>query len=160
MSADFCIEHAKLAAARELAQAVPSSEISLSKTRALIGESLDLNSLEAEGFEEDITERIEDPAGSTRFLKRHLVAEARSFRDLEMLAGALDYLEFASDSIHALQRYYNESCILCTLTDLLYSDRNAKVIKESRINLHKALQPTKSTIRALLQDWLHTSQKG
>lgn len=37
---------------------------------------------------------------------------------------------------------------------------NEKGRKESRINLHKALQPTKVTVKLLLQDWLTTSQKG
>jgi nuclear pore complex protein Nup107 len=142
-----------------LSQAISSSEISLSKTRALVGESLDLHSLETEGYEEDITERIEDPAGSMRLLKRHLVAEAKSFRDLEMLVGALDCLEFASDSIHALQRYFGNPYVNL-ITDILDSASHDKLIKESRINLHKALQPTRATVRALLQDWLLTSQKG
>jgi nuclear pore complex protein Nup107 len=42
----------------------------------------------------------------------------------------------------------------------LYHSSNDKGKKESRINLHKALQPTKATVNLLLKDWLTTSQKG
>jgi nuclear pore complex protein Nup107 len=48
---------------------------------------------------------------------------------------------------------------LYIVTDLYHSS-NQKGKKESRINLHKALQPTKMTVKLLLQDWLTTSQKG
>lgn len=62
----------------------------------------------------------------------------------------------------ALQQWKStspDSHSLCTAADLIHS-ANDKGRKESRINLHKALQPTKATVKDLLQDWLTTSQKG
>ena len=100
------LEHARLAAAQELARSVSSSHISLSKTHSLVGESLDVTELEIEGEQEDITERVEEIAGAqVRLLKRYLAAEAKSFRELELLIAALEYIELAGDSIAAMQRY-------------------------------------------------------
>ncbi len=47
-----------------------------------------------------------------------------------------------------------------TVTNRLCSGMNDKARKESRLSLHRALQPTKANVKALLQDWLVTSQKG
>jgi len=100
-----------------------------------------LQILKNEGEQEDITERIGDSATQMKFLKRYLAGEAKSFKELELLIAALEYIELASDSIAAMENI------------------NDKGKKESRINLHKALQPTKITANLLLKDWLTTSQK-
>lgn len=104
-AADFIAENARLAAARELARTVSSSHISLSKTYSLLGESLDITSLENEREEEDITEQANDPAAHMRLLKRYLAAEAKNFRELELLVAALEYLELATDNITTMERY-------------------------------------------------------
>jgi nuclear pore complex protein Nup107 len=92
----------------ELARSVSSSNISLSKTHSLLGESLDITDLENEGEQEDITEQIEDnSAAQMRLLKRYLAAEAKSFRELELLIEALQYIELASDSIAAMEKYFS-----------------------------------------------------
>ena len=89
----------------ELARSVSSSHISLSKTHSLLGESLDITDLENEGEQEDITERIEENSASQmKLLKRYLAAEAKSFRELELLITALEYIELASDSIAAMDK--------------------------------------------------------
>jgi hypothetical protein len=99
------IEQLKLAAARKLALSVSSSDISKSKTRSLLGETLDLMSLEADGEDEDIAERLSGSAEQTRLLKRHMLAEAKTFRDLEQLIIVLDSLEIASVSVDSLRKY-------------------------------------------------------
>lgn len=104
------LEHNKLAAARELHRAVSADYISLNKTPALLGESLDLAGLETETDDEDITTRDEKSAEQMRLLRHHMFAEARSFRDLECLIEALDYLDICSNSIHAMERFVERFC--------------------------------------------------
>jgi len=105
---NFVLEHAKLAAAMELARSVSSSHISLSKTHSLLGETLDITDLENEAEQEDIAERIEENSGAQiRLLKRYLAAEAKSFRELELLIAALEYIELAGDSIAAMEEYFS-----------------------------------------------------
>jgi hypothetical protein len=72
----------------------------------LLGESLDLISLEADDEDEDITERLNGSAEQTKLLKRHMLAEAKSFRDLELLVVVLDSLELASNSVDAMRKYF------------------------------------------------------
>ncbi len=105
------LEHARLAAARELARSVSSSHIALSKTHSLLGESLDITDLDNESEQEDITEGIEDSSAQMKLLKRYLAGEAKSFRELELLIAALDYIELAGDSIAAMEKYFSgRSC--------------------------------------------------
>jgi len=82
-----------LTAARMLASRVPSSEIARNKTRAILGESLDLSGLAFEGDDEDLTEVLDGSADYKRMMKKHLLAEARSFRELESLIESLDHME-------------------------------------------------------------------
>lgn len=102
------LEHAKLAAAAELARSVSSSYISLRKTHSLLGESFDLVDLENEGEQEDITGEVGGSAAQMKLLKRYLVGEAKSFRELELLNAALEYIELAGDSISAMEKYFLE----------------------------------------------------
>jgi hypothetical protein len=60
--------------------------------------------LENEGEQEDITEQIGDSAAQMKLLKRYLAGEAKSFRELELLNAALEYIELASDSISAMEK--------------------------------------------------------
>ena len=76
-----------------LAARVPSAEISRSKTRAILGESLDLVSLDTDGDDDDLTEVLDGSADQKRLMKKHLLAEAKSFRELEALIEALDNME-------------------------------------------------------------------
>jgi nuclear pore complex protein Nup107 len=80
-----------LISAKSLMQKIPSSRIAYSKTRALIGEAVDFTSLEGE--EEDMTEVLDGSADRRRLLKRHLIEQAKSFRELEALIQALDLIE-------------------------------------------------------------------
>lgn len=84
-----------LNAARILASRVSSSVIARSKTQALIGETLDFTALE-NGDEEDITEVLDGSAERKKLLRKHLLAEARNFRELEALSESLDYIETVS----------------------------------------------------------------
>lgn len=88
-------EHMRLTAARSLASRIPSEVIAKIKTEAILGESLDFHELEG-GDDGDLTEVLEGIANKKRQLKQHLIAEAKSFRELENLIECLDYLETTS----------------------------------------------------------------
>ena len=82
-----------LTAARMLADRITSAEIAQYKTRAILGQTLDFEQLEYTGEDEDLTEVLDGSADEKRLLKRHLAAEARSFRELETLTQALDNID-------------------------------------------------------------------
>lgn len=71
---------------------VSSDNIARTKTRAIIGEGLDFASLEEEG-DEDLTEVLDGSTDQKRRLKKHLLAEAKNFRELETFIISLDYIE-------------------------------------------------------------------
>ncbi|QSZ30382.1 hypothetical protein DSL72_004905 [Monilinia vaccinii-corymbosi] len=81
-----------LTAAIALSQKVSSSGIALSKTRALLGENLDFRGLESQD-NEDLTEVLDGSADEKRYLKKYMVEQAKSFRELETLALTLDSIE-------------------------------------------------------------------
>ena len=81
----------RLLSAKSLMAKIPSSSIAFSKTRALIGEAVDFSGLE--GGDDDMTEVLDGSADRRRYLKRYLVEQAKSFRELESLAQALDLIE-------------------------------------------------------------------
>jgi nuclear pore complex protein Nup107 len=82
---------------------VSSSDISKSKTLSILGESLDLMSLESDE-NEDFTERLDGSPEQTKLLKRHMLAEAKTFRDLELLVIVLDSLEITGNMIDTLRK--------------------------------------------------------
>lgn len=86
------LENLHLAAAYQLSQRIPSAKIALSKTRALLGESLDFSGLESED-NEDLTEVLDGSADKKRYLKKYMMEQAKSFRELETLALTLDRIE-------------------------------------------------------------------
>lgn len=43
-----------------------------------------------------------------KLLKRFLAAEAKSFRDMELLVTALEYLELTTEAIASLERYIDK----------------------------------------------------
>jgi nuclear pore complex protein Nup107 len=86
----------RLTAARSLAGRISSEAIAKAKTQAILGgKSCDFQDLEAED-DSDLTEVIDGTADRRRHLKQHLIAEAKSFRELENLIECLDYLETAA----------------------------------------------------------------
>jgi nuclear pore complex protein Nup107 len=84
-----------LTAARSLAGRISSEIIAKTKTPAILGKSYDFHELET-GEDGDLTEVLDGSADRKRQLKQHLIAEAKSFRELENLIECLDYLETAS----------------------------------------------------------------
>jgi nuclear pore complex protein Nup107 len=92
----------RLSAARLLASKVPSSEISLIKTGKIIGKSVDLKGLEMDGEDEDLTEVIGESTENKYLLKKHLLAEARSFKELEAFTEFLDFMESATSTFDLL----------------------------------------------------------
>jgi nuclear pore complex protein Nup107 len=75
-----------------LASRVSSQDIARSKTYAIIGESMDFAALES-NENEDLTEVLDGSADDKKFLRKHLLAEAKSFRELEALIESLDNME-------------------------------------------------------------------
>jgi nuclear pore complex protein Nup107 len=75
-----------------LASRVSSQDIARSKTYAIIGESMDFVALES-NENEDLTEVLDGSADDKKFLRKHLLAEAKSFRELEALIESLDNME-------------------------------------------------------------------
>lgn len=91
----------RLNAARTLSLRMPSAEIAKAKTAAILGYSCDLHGLEA-GDDGDVTEVLDGSASQKRLLKQHLLAQAKSYKELESLIDCLDILETASSmaSLH------------------------------------------------------------
>lgn len=81
-----------------LASRVPSSAIAKSKTQKILGEPVDFFSLES-GDDEDLTEVMGSSADEMRPLRKHLLDEARSFRELETLIECLDNLETVTSMV-------------------------------------------------------------
>lgn len=95
----------RLNAARKLVEKVRSDTIAISKTRKLIGERLDFSGLEAEAEDEDMTEILDGTADQKRQLKKYLVAEAKTFRELEALIIALDGMETVAGHAVIMSEY-------------------------------------------------------
>lgn len=68
-------------------------EIARSKTYAILGQSMDFTALELDGENEDLTEVLDGSADNKRLLRKHLLSEAKSFRELEALIESLDNME-------------------------------------------------------------------
>jgi nuclear pore complex protein Nup107 len=83
----------RLSAARSLASKVSSSEICKNKTRAILGRNLDFHELEHGSEDEDLTEVLNWSSDANRLLRKHMLAEAKSFRELETLIESLDNME-------------------------------------------------------------------
>lgn len=71
---------------------VPSATICQFKTRAILGDSYDFETLES-GDDEDLTEVLDGSADQKRLLRKHLLDEAKSYRELENLIECLDNIE-------------------------------------------------------------------
>lgn len=93
-----------LTAARMLATRLTSSDIARSKTRAILGQTIDFDMLESAGEDDDLTEVLDGSADEKRLMRKHLLAEAKSFRELETLILSLDNME----TITSLGQLMNE----------------------------------------------------
>jgi nuclear pore complex protein Nup107 len=71
-------------------------EIARSKTYAILGQAMDFTALELDGENEDLTEVLDESADDKRLLRKHLLSEAKSFRELEALIESLDNMETMS----------------------------------------------------------------
>jgi nuclear pore complex protein Nup107 len=94
-----------LTAARMLASRVPSQKVALNKTYAIIGQGMDFATLESDGENEDLTEVLDGSANEKKFLRKHLLAEAKSFRELEALIESLDNMETVTSMGYLLHEY-------------------------------------------------------
>lgn len=84
--------------------------VASNKTRAILGTSQDFIALESDA-EEDLTEVLDGSADQKKLLKRHLLAEARSFRELEALIELLDNMETTSSMAQLMDEYVNMSSL-------------------------------------------------
>jgi nuclear pore complex protein Nup107 len=64
---------------------------------------MDFATLESDGENEDLTEVLDGSADIKRILKKHLLSEARSFRELEALIESLDNMETVTSMGYLLQ---------------------------------------------------------
>jgi nuclear pore complex protein Nup107 len=92
-----------LTAARMLASRITSSDIARNKTRAILGQSLDFEQLEYAGEDEDLTEVLDGSADEKRLMRKHLVAEAKKFRELETLIQSLDHMDTIASLGHLMK---------------------------------------------------------
>lgn len=76
-----------------LASKVSSSSICRSKTSAIVGRSLNFDELEYNGEEADLTEVLNWSSERSQLLRKHLLTESKTFRELETLIESLDYME-------------------------------------------------------------------
>jgi nuclear pore complex protein Nup107 len=81
-----------LEAARTLASKLSTKTITENKTKAILGHTIDFQQLEVE-YDEDLTEVLDGSADQKRLLRKHMVAEAKSYRELEALIECLDQIE-------------------------------------------------------------------
>lgn len=86
------LEHMHLNAARKLAVRVPAATICHIKTRSILGNSYEFEALES-GEDEDLTEVLDGSADQKRLLRKHLLDEAKNYRELENLIECLDNIE-------------------------------------------------------------------
>jgi nuclear pore complex protein Nup107 len=64
---------------------------------------MDFATLESDGENEDLTEVLDGSADNKRLLKKYLLSEARSFRELEALIESLDNMETVTSMGYLLQ---------------------------------------------------------
>lgn len=98
-----------------LASRISSHDIARSKTYAILGQGMDFIALESNDDNEDLTEVLDGSADDKRFLRKHLLSEAKSFRELEALTESLDNMETVTSMGYLLQEY----AIKTTLSYLL-----------------------------------------
>lgn len=99
-----------LTAARALSVRLPSAEIAKRKTRAILGDSLDFAELEKESDDEDLTEFLDGSIGDKQLMKKHLLAEAKNYRELETLIETLDHLETMRSIGDIINEYVDLVC--------------------------------------------------
>ncbi|KAG9246312.1 107-domain-containing protein [Calycina marina] len=134
-------KYMRLNAARKLRNKVPAVEIALCKTRKILGQELDFHGLEADGEDEDLTQVLDGTADRKRLLRKHLVTEAKTFRELETLITALDRLEDIGGTAQVLAEQGNDV-----------------VKKQLRNQLSEYLTPIVANVSPLLKGWLLSSK--
>ncbi|CZT05067.1 related to Nuclear pore complex protein Nup107 [Rhynchosporium agropyri] len=129
-----------LGAARELAIKARSSEIAITKTPAILGKIFDFADL-GNTEEEDLTEVLDGSANQKRLLKKHLLAEAKTYRELEALIECLDHVE-----------------TVASIAVILEEDETPGAQKHWRKSLSQSFGLIRVTLEPLLKGWLLTCQ--
>lgn len=93
-----------LNAARKLAVRVPAAVIAQAKTRAILGRNYDFEALES-GEDEDLTEVLNGSVDHKKVLRKYLLDEARTYRELECLIESLDLVETIASMECIIQEY-------------------------------------------------------
>ncbi|POS85399.1 hypothetical protein EPUL_001842 [Erysiphe pulchra] len=128
-------KHMNLHAAKMLSINVPSKVLMERKTRAILGESLNL-------FEINIdTINGENPTVS---LKSQMLSEARNFRELEILIECLDGIDTAN-------------CLVEIKKQGLSNQNPPILLREWRNDYKTACEESQLCVRALMKGWLLTS---
>ncbi|KAL2067097.1 hypothetical protein VTL71DRAFT_1521 [Oculimacula yallundae] len=129
-----------LGAARELAIKARSSEIAIRKTPSILGKSIDFAEL-SNSEEEDLTEVLDGSADHKRLLKKHLLAEAKTYRELEALIECLDHVE-----------------TVASIAVILEEDVTPGDQKHWRKSLSQSFGLIRITLEPLIKGWLLTCQ--
>ncbi|KAI9732472.1 MAG: Nucleoporin nup84 [Claussenomyces sp. TS43310] len=136
-------KNVKLAAANMLAASLPSFEICQSKSAIYLQEELDWPGMESEDDFEDVTERHDEDEVRRGLLKRHMVAEAQSYREFESLMFALQRIQDAGNHL-----------------EMLVINDDPKIRKEIRLGLFALLGNLRQHMGAIFsRKWLTTSQE-
>ena len=94
-----------LLAARHLASRVSCDQIVRRKTHALLGESVGIADLEAD--DEDLTEVLDGSVDQKKPLKKYLLDETKSFRELEALIEHLELIVVVTKHTESYEAYVN-----------------------------------------------------
>ncbi|CZR70143.1 related to Nuclear pore complex protein Nup107 [Phialocephala subalpina] len=129
-------KHMHLNAARKLAVRVPAGMIAQVKTRAILGDSFDFDGLES-GEDEDLTEVLDGSADQKKLLRKHLLDEARNYRELEWLIECLDNIE----TVASMESLVKEK-----------TQQPNTIGKSWRQELASAFKPTKISVQPLLKE--------
>ncbi len=92
-----------LNAAKTLAINMSSDEICVNKTNSILGDAFTLTDMEIEEDYDDVMDEEEElRAHRGRLLRKHMLQEAKSYRELEHLTLALFHLEDAANHVDML----------------------------------------------------------
>ncbi|KHJ35159.1 putative nuclear pore complex protein [Erysiphe necator] len=125
-------KHMNLHAAKMLSINVPSKVLMERKTRAILGESLNLFNSNIDFINEE---------SSTGALKAYLLNEARNFRELEILIECLDSIDTAN-------------CLVEIKKQGLSNQKPPILLREWRSDYQTACEESHSCARLLMKGWL------
>lgn len=137
-----------------------ANKICSNKTPALLGEELSLSDMELEDDYEVIPDEADEhDILQRKVLQRHMLAETKSYRELERLICALEHIWDAGNHIDLYSMYVQHHVTTMHLLTYPNSSPNAKMRKDIRVGLHGILGNLRPHMGAILdKNWLKTSR--